>query len=423
MSAKFDVLLYGATGFTGKLTAAYLDGHPALAGRRWAIAGRSLARLEEVAGTLGSAPAVVACELTDAEAVARMVRGARVVISCAGPYSLYDGERLLGACAAAGVHYSDLAGESFWQREMAEKHHAAAAASGAKIVLGGGVDSIPSDLGAMMALAALGGAMDGAGAGAVAPTVAVQAVYTRYSGYVSGGTLASGRAMRKAAKAGRYMGKHDPYILAPGLLKEGEGADAGPAATRSGMPRGWRRGCSARHGALFDFFMAPINAAVVRRSLALRGAAARVSYSEVWSLGALLRIVWCLVFPFCFGYLNCQPLTWRPKPGQGPPQWLLRRGGFSVEVTARASTGEVARAIVSGRGDPGYGATSKMLAETALCLAFDDTSGAPSAAGVLTPASALGDALVARLDSSDFMSLRATGPGAGDVSGKKVHSG
>ena len=156
-STKFDLILYGATGFTGKLTAAYLDRHPELAGRRWAIAGRNAGALEAVRATLTSQQVeVVTCPLNDAGAVKAMVQSTHVVITTAGPYSTYDGDKLLGECARAGVHYSDLSGEGFWQREMIDQYHEIAQASGAKIVLGGGVDSIPSDLGAFMALQEIG---------------------------------------------------------------------------------------------------------------------------------------------------------------------------------------------------------------------------------------------------------------------------
>lgn len=153
-AAKFDLVLYGATGFTGMLTARYLSTHAALAGRRWAIAGRTQGKLDALAAELTGAnsPAVVCVSLEDAAGVQAMVKSARVVLTCAGPYSAYNGRALLGACAENGVHYSDLAGEGFWQREMVHEFDAVARASGAKIVLGGGVDSIPSDLGAHMAL-------------------------------------------------------------------------------------------------------------------------------------------------------------------------------------------------------------------------------------------------------------------------------
>eukprot|EP01051_Picozoa_sp_SAG22_P006242 SAG22_NODE_402_length_11035_cov_6.315929_5_plen_314_part_00 len=262
LKKPYDVLLYGATGFTGKLTAQYLNTHPDLAvaagksvgdpgflsegGRTWAIAGRTQAKLDELAGSLTSLPDVVCCELTDAAAVKKMVQSARVVLNCAGPYSVHSGDKLLGECARQGVHYSDLAGEGFWQREMVEAWHATAANTGAKIVLGGGVDSIPSDLAVQLALDALGGVIGGP---SDTNTVTLRGVYTEYSGSFSGGTLASGRAMRKALKEGRQTKEleKEPYLLAPEM--SGKGADAG-TGTASGMPDGFKSKLSAGYGLL-----------------------------------------------------------------------------------------------------------------------------------------------------------------------------
>ena len=231
-SSKFDILLYGATGFTGKLTAAYLDQHPELAGRRWAIAGRNAESLEAVRATLNSENVeVVVCPLTDAAAVEAMVASTRVVITTAGPFSTHDGDKLLGACARAGVHYSDLSGEGFWQREMIDQYHETAEASGAKIVLGGGVDSIPSDLGAYLALRGVG-PQDNSDA-----PVRLTGVYTEYSGAFSGGTLASGKARELALSSKRITpaALNNPYILAPGVQ-----CSDSEESTLDGMPRGFR---------------------------------------------------------------------------------------------------------------------------------------------------------------------------------------
>jgi len=163
---KYDLVVYGATGFTGQLVAAYLRTVPDLQGKRWAIAGRSASRLAALEAKLGLGAGVglIAAELTDAAATADLVASTKAIINCAGPYSQNHAEELLGECARTGTHYSDLAGEGFWQAEMATKFHAAAEKSGAKIVLGGGVDSIPSDLGCMLAVDTLlksGGLPDG----------------------------------------------------------------------------------------------------------------------------------------------------------------------------------------------------------------------------------------------------------------------
>jgi short subunit dehydrogenase-like uncharacterized protein len=395
---KFEVLLYGATGFTGKLTAAYLDRHPALAGKSWAIAGRNVAGLEAVKATLSSETVeIVHCPLDDREAVKAMVRRARVVITTAGPFSAYKGEVLLGACAEEGVHYSDLSGEGFWQREMIEAFHQTAVESGAKIVLGGGVDSIPSDLGAHLVLNALG-VSAGQDAGA-----AVTGVYTRYTGSFSGGTLASGKARQEANKSGRLTedALEDPYLLAPGYP-----ANPDEEPTLDGMPEKFSGALDGGFGVLLPFFMGKINAPVVRRGLALKGLSASTTYRECCTPGMWAKVLW-VYLTRGFGYFLGEPINFRPKSGEGPPKWLLKQGGFTIKLLAKAEDGRKARAVISGRGDPGYGATSKMLAELALCLGKDHPD-APEGGGVLTPATALGDALVDQLRQADggrFMRL------------------
>ncbi|EAQ96046.1 saccharopine dehydrogenase family protein [Congregibacter litoralis] len=399
---KYDILLYGATGFTGQLVARYLDRHPDLEGRSWAIAGRNTVKLQALEKTLsGKKPGVVTCDLDDAAAVEAMVASARVIISTAGPYSTHNGESLLSACARAGVHYSDLSGEGFWQREMIDAYHELAKGSGARIVLGGGVDSIPSDLGAFLALRALD--IDEVGDG----PVRVTGKYTQYSGSFSGGTLASGKARQAAIRSGRMTREamNDPYILAPGARPcEGE------EMTPDGMPARFLRKREPGYGLMLPFFMAAINAPVVRRSLALQGLDGRVSYRECCSPGMWSRISW-LYLSRGFGVPLGEPIKLLPKSGEGPPKWMLKQGAFSVEVTAEAHDGRIAKAVVAGQGDPGYGATSKMLAELGLCLLLDEKK-APKTAGVLTPATALGNALVDRLNSAEdgrFMELYSAG--------------
>ena len=177
---KYDLVLYGATGFTGQLVAAYLRTVPDLQGKRWAIAGRSASRLAALEAKLGLGAGVglITAELTDAAATADLVASTKAVINCAGPFSQHHAEELLGECARSGTHYSDLAGEGFWQAEMATKFHAVAEKSGAKIVLGGGVDSIPSDLGCMLAIDALLASNDLP----ESDPIRVQGVYSEYSG-------------------------------------------------------------------------------------------------------------------------------------------------------------------------------------------------------------------------------------------------
>ena len=267
------------------------------------------------------------------------------------------------------------------------------------------VDSIPSDLGAQLALNALRPA-----AGAA---VAVRGVYTQYTGSFSGGTLNSGRATKKAKREGRLTEQraNDPYILAPELGAASAGPDA--AAALSGMPAGWKRSwCSAGYMLLMDFFMAPVNARVVRRSLALQGVAVETSYSECCTLSMWGRAL-CVWASRGFGYFVGDPINFKPKSGEGPPDWLLQCGAFTVHITATEhATGSKSTVVVRGAGDPGYGATSKMLTETGLCLALGDhLSAGPAegkAGGVLTPSTALGELLVNRLECAvggEFMSF------------------
>ena len=406
-STKFDLILYGATGFTGKLTAAYLDRHPELVGRRWAIAGRNAGALEAVRATLTSQQVeVVTCPLNDAAAVEAMVQSTHVVITAAGPYSTYDGDKLLGACARAGVHYSDLSGEGFWQREMIDQYHEIAQASGAKIVLGGGVDSIPSDLGAFMALKGIGlgtESLDTMNTVDTVDSIQLTSVYKEYSGSFSGGTLASGKAREAAIKSGRLTRDAlcDPYVLAPGAQR----ADS-ECTTLDGMPHKFRYQKDKKLGVLLPFFMGKINAPVVRRSLALQGLAGVVTYRECCSPGMWFKVAW-LYISRGFGYPLGDPINFKPKSGQGPPKWMLTQGAFKVEITAQTPDGPIAKVTIAGKGDPGYGATSKMLSEVALCL-LNDHQQQPSDGGVLTPATAMGHTLIERLNAAEngtFMQL------------------
>ena len=174
MTESLVLILYGATGFTGELVSHYLDTHPELKGKPWAIAGRTQSKLEGLSAKLESHPEVLCVNLEDSAAVSAMVSRTKVILNCAGPYSVNNGAALLGECARTGVHYSDLAGEGFWQAEMIDTFHDLARESGAKVILGGGVDSIPSDLGAFIAAGSLNDEPN--------QRVELRGVYTRYTG-------------------------------------------------------------------------------------------------------------------------------------------------------------------------------------------------------------------------------------------------
>ena len=397
------LIVYGATGFTGQLVATYLDGHPELRGKPWAIAGRTQSKLAELSSKLGDRPETLCVGLEDTDAVTAMVSRTTVILNCAGPYSVNNGAVLLGACARAGVHYSDLAGEGFWQAEMIDVFDDLARDSGAKVILGGGVDSIPSDLGAFIAAEALPSEPN--------QSVQLRGVYTRYTGSFSGGTLNSGKATERAKRSGSYTDamEANPYLLTTGVI----GVETDTPGTADGMAPDFKWAFDSTYGAVSKFFMAPINARVVRRSLVLRNEHQKISYSECAAVGMWLRLtgMWA---SRGFGYFLGEPINFKPTSGEGPPSWLLRDGGFEIEVTAKARA-KTARTRISGQGDPGYGATSKMLAELGLCLALDDHSESLHRAGVLTPSTGLGHALILRLTQAQggkFMQFDTAPPSA-----------
>ena len=376
-----DLVLFGATGFTGKLVAEYLSTHPEATKLHWAIAGRNEAKLEAVRASLGgAAPSIIVADTGDPASITAMVESARVVISSAGPYSKLGGDVVVGACAKAGRHYADLSGEYFFQREMIEAFHDTAVKTGAKIVHAAGIDSIPSDLGAQYAIEHL------ARQGGRARSIKV--LYKDYAGSASGGTMASGRARAELIKSGKYPKEfhHDPYVLVP----DPEAARTDTHAT------GFRK---VRYDADFGsfggpFFMAPVNAKIVRRTLYLLGQLP-CEYTEGISMGAWARAI-KLFASRGFGYFVGDPINFNPKSGEGPPEWLRKAGHFRARIHAVAEDGKWVQVEVKGRGDPGYLATSKMFAEAGLCLALDGDQLSKGGA-VSTPGAALGTPLRERL--------------------------
>ncbi len=393
---ELDLLLLGATGFVGQLTAAYLAEH-APASLRIGLAGRSERRLAEVKSGLGAAaqdwPLVVA-DSAGEDGARLLARMAAAIATTAGPYRRL-GLPLARACAAAGTHYADLTGEVLFIRDTMATCHEQAIRTGARIVHSCGFDSIPSDLGVLATHQAA--AADGAG-----ELEDTSLVVTAVRGGISGGTLASGLGqfddMRASASNRRII--RDPYSLSPDR-------DAEPALGDE------RELTWVRHDAELDlwigpFFMAGFNTRIVRRSNALLGWAygKRFRYQEVLgfgsgpvaparalattaALGALLAGVAARPSRALLG-----PVL--PKPGQGPGEKARRNGYFRLQVHARTSAGARYLTQVAAQGDPGYAATAVMLGESALCLALDQDR-LPDRAGVLTPATAMGAVLTDRL--------------------------
>ena len=395
MSREFDIIVFGATGFTGRLVAEYLSTHyGAGSGLAWAMAGRSAARLEEV-HTLIKAPAsvpLITADATDAAALKLLVARAKAVITTVGPYQLH-GQPLALACAEAGTDYVDLCGEPGWMAQMIPMLEAPAKASGARIVFSCGFDSIPFDLGVVylqeQALQRFG-----------APLQEVRGRVRVIKGGISGGTLASGLATierigRDPALA-RTMA--DPFALTPGFT--GPPQPEGESAKYDDWAGKWTG----------PFMMATINTKNVHRTNALRGHpwGTDFRYDERMLTGdgakgerraknmALLARLQNAVL----GFGPARALLRRfalPKPGEGPDKQARENGRYELLFTGETADGQRLRASVRGDRDPGYGSTAKMIAESALCLVHDPDR-ALAGGGVWTAGSAMGLVLQRRLE-------------------------
>lgn len=393
---ELDVVVHGATGFVGKLTAAYLAEH-APAATRIGLSGRSPEKLERVRSELGPRAAdwpLIEADSHDGAALATLARRTTVVASTVGPYQRY-GLPLVEACAAAGTHYADLTGETLFMRASIDHHDAAAQASGARIVHSCGFDSIPSDLGVQLLHDEVGRAGD---PGELERT---SFVLMGARGGFSGGTLASMKDQLDEANADPEVARlvADPYALSPDRARE---PDLGDERDLQGIERDPELGLW-----LAPFVMASINTRAVRRSNALQDWAygRRFRYREVMSTGGLpfgpviagatVGGLGALMAGLSFAPTRKALDRLLPAPGDGPDEAARRKGRFSIHIHTRTSTGRRYRAKVSAPGDPGYAATAVMLGESALCLAHDD--GLPPRAGVLTPATAMGAALTQRL--------------------------
>jgi len=388
-----DVVVHGATGFVGKLTAQYLAG-AAPAGTKLALGGRSREKLERVRDELGLDWPVVVADSADAAALRDLAESTTAVATTVGPY-LRHGMELARACAAAGTHYADLTGEVLFMRKVIDECHATAEASGARIVHACGFDSVPSDLGVLL----LAEAADERGLGTLTDTTLV---VRNAKGGVSGGTIDSMRGLLDEARRDPASRKllFDPYNLSPDRAAE---PDLGPQRDPVGVSHDAKLG-----GWLAPFVMGVGNTRVVRRSNALRGHAygRELRYRELVGTGGLpfgpvlaagvaggtTALMAGMAIPPTRKLLD----KLLPSPGEGPSEKAREKGFFDIEVHADTTSGAHLVCRIHADGDPGYKATAVMLGESALALALDGTA-LPHASGVLTPATAMGDALVTRL--------------------------
>ncbi len=384
MTREFDLIVYGATGYTGRLVAEYLvQRYGADASLKWAMAGRSHGKLREVRGEVDplEATPIIVADAEDPASLKAMAARARCVLTTVGPYQLY-GEPLVAACVETGTDYVDLCGEPAWMRAMIDKYDAAAKKSGARIVFSCGFDSIPFDLGVWFTQEE---AMKEFGA----PAREIKCRVRAMKGKFSGGTAASLKATMAAAFKDPSIIEllKSPFALTPGH----EGAKQ-PSGSKPVEENGvW----------MAPFIMAPINTKNVHRSNFLMNHpyGKDFLYSEMMMTGAGAQGETIAKAVAADTSLMGEDA---PKPGEGPTKEERDTGFYDVLFTGETARGEKIWTFCKGDRDPGYGSTSKMIAESAICLVRDraDTPG-----GVWTPAAAMGRALLKRLEANAGLSF------------------
>ncbi len=370
--AEFDIIVYGASGFTGRLVAEYLAAQGVT---KWAMAGRSLSKLAEVRDLMGlpsDTPLVIA-DASQPATLVEMCNRTRVVLTTVGPYQLY-GPELVAACAETGTDYVDLCGEPAWMREMIDAHDERAKQTGARIVFSCGFDSIPFDLGVWFL-------QQEANKRHGKPAPRVKGRVRKMQGGASGGTIASLTETMKAAAT-------NPKII--GILKSSFGLT--PGFEGPAQPSGLMPEYDAATGTwTAPFVMAPINTKNVHRTNFLLGhpygrdfVYDEMVMTTIGDAGRAMAEAMAKANPFGDSKL---------QPGEGPSKEERDNGFYDVLFIGEYPGGDSVRVSVSGDKDPGYGSTSKMIAESALTLLENDTPG-----GVTTPGAVMAAPLMARLE-------------------------
>ena len=386
-SDKFDVVVYGATGFTGQIVAEYLAARYSNEDKiKWAMAGRSLSKLAVVRDVIGAPKdtPLIEADAGDQNALRSLVAKTKLVLTTVGPYQLY-GSDLVAACANAGTDYLDLCGEPAWMREMIDAHHATAQASGARIVFSCGFDSIPFELGVYFL-------QENAKKEFGATVPRVKGRVRKMKGTFSGGTAASLKATYAAASKNLSLVAllKNPFSLTPGF--EGPKQPPGNKPQYDEDLETWSA----------PFVMATINTRNVHRSNFLMDFpyGKTFVYDEMMVAGpgekgeATAKAI--------VGANAAMGSSSGPKPGEGPSKDERDSGFYDILFVGLSSDGRRIHASVLGDRDPGYGSTSKMIAECAVCLLRDaaDVKG-----GVWTPGAAMGNRLIKRLTENAGLSF------------------
>ncbi len=391
-SREFDIIIWGASGFTGRLVALYLfNKYGATRELKWAMGGRNLTKLERVRDELAdkNIPLVIA-DSNDLTSLLNMARRTKVICSTVGPYAKY-GSNLVEACIKSHTDYCDLAGEVQWMHKMINRHHEEAIINGSKIVHACGFDSIPSDMGVYF-IQKEAKAKRGVLAQKIKMRVAA------ISGGISGGTYASLNRVLEDAQKDKIIYKilTNPYALNPINEQFGKDKSELKSVIFDKVSQSW----------IGPFIMASINTKVVRRSNFLSGYTYGKSfrYDEATILGkGFLGRIKGIISAISIGIImsakhgsifkNSLDLIF-PSTGEGPSKKKMEQGFYNLRFYITLYDGSNAFARVTGDMDPGYGSSSKMLAESAVCLAKDKLS---NISGVLTPSAAMGESLLKRL--------------------------
>jgi short subunit dehydrogenase-like uncharacterized protein len=396
---RFDIVLYGATGFTGRQAVRYFAEN-APPGTSWAIAGRDRNKLDNLEAKV---PVLVA-DAADQSAVDRVASQTRILVSTAGPFSLY-GDQIVGACVRFRTHYVDITGETLWVRSLIDRYHEQASAEGTRIIPCCGFDCVPCDLGAYWISSQLGRA-----------TTEVKAYFQAKGGSPNGGTLAT--AMY-TWESGAVAQMRDPFLLTPGVKRLPSPIENDPQGTHFDSDiDAW----------VTPWVMGVIDTRVVRRSCAILGhdfayqeymkfdgPRARFHASAFAALSAVVES------SLRISGLRRLLRRLAPAPGTGPSDREMDAGWFRCDLFARASDGHTVRGLIAAEGDPANRITVKCVCESALVLAGGDNT-LPSRAGVLTPSTGLGDALLLRLSKRGIAFTVASVPSLGEGRGKSFAS-
>lgn len=384
MQKDIDIIIYGATGFTGKLCVKYFQSLDTAV--TWAMAGRNLIKLEKVAKENQTNVEILIADSDDEKALDNLTSRARVILSTTGPFHRY-GSKLVASCIKNHTHYVDITGENFWVKGLIEKHHKEASAKGIRIIPSCGFDSIPSDLGTFFAAKALS-----------QPIKRIESFHS-YQGGASGGTLETMFSMGELDLGDDLT---DPFLLNPEDSYSNKQKQL--SSDRVGIAK--KPEINAWSG---PFIMATANTRVVRRTealLALRQESygADFTYQEYAFHKSWFSAVKSLVLTGLSVLVLLSPLKrlvkpFLPKPGEGPSESVQENGWFDCKYIVETEEGTKKVFNMSGKGDPGYKVTSKLVSECALCLIEDleRLPGGPEYGGVLTSAAGLGSPLITRL--------------------------